>query len=167
MCHHLVRFLCALFCVSLLAPAATPQSPAPELLLILDASGSMWGRVEGEEKIVIARRVLKDLASKLADGSEVGLIAYDHRREGDCADIETVVPVGRLNRTRLASKVEGLNPKGKTPITQSIEQAIAAVEGRPDRIVVAPVRLEGRPKRESELDVAAGESREWVADFAQ
>ena len=38
---------------------ASDQAPADEtapLLLILDASGSMWGQIEGENKIVIARR---------------------------------------------------------------------------------------------------------------
>jgi Ca-activated chloride channel family protein len=101
-------------------------------LLILDASGSMWGRVGGEEKIVVARRVLRDLASKLPDQSQVGLIAYGHRREADCADIETIVPLGPLNRADLTARVDKLNPKGKTPITQSIDQAVAAVRKRSD-----------------------------------
>jgi Ca-activated chloride channel family protein len=121
-----------LLSVSVLAPAMAQQPSSSDLLLILDASGSMWGRAEGEEKIVIARRVLKDLTARLSDDADVGLIAYGHRREADCADIETVVPLGPLNRASLVSKVESLNPKGKTPITQSIEQAIAAVKGRTD-----------------------------------
>jgi Ca-activated chloride channel family protein len=68
----------------------------------------------------------------LPEDSDVGLIAYGHRREADCADIETIVPLGPLDRTDLVSKVEKLNPKGRTPITQSIEQAVAVVKGRPD-----------------------------------
>jgi Ca-activated chloride channel family protein len=125
-------FLTCLLAICLAAPASAQQANTNDLLLILDASGSMWARNGGEEKIVIARRVLKDLASRLPDGSAVGLIAYGHRREADCADIETIVPLGPLDRTELVSKVEKLNPKGKTPITQSIEQAIAAVKGRTD-----------------------------------
>jgi len=41
--------------------AGEAAAPAPPLLLILDASGSMWGQIQGENKIVIARRVLKEL----------------------------------------------------------------------------------------------------------
>jgi Ca-activated chloride channel family protein len=88
----------------------------------------MWGRAGGEIKIVTARKVLGELASTLPENSQVGLIAYGHRREADCADIETVVPMGPLDRASLASKVQALNPKGKTPVTQSIEQAVAAAK---------------------------------------
>ena len=78
----------ALLVLSLLGGGASAQEegPAAPLLLILDASGSMWGQIEGENKIVIARRVLGGLVDGLDEGSEVGVIAYGHRREGDCDD---------------------------------------------------------------------------------
>ncbi len=56
-------------------------------MLILDASGSMWGQVEGGNKIVIARRVLKNLVAGLSTEAEVDLLAYGHRQKGDCEDI--------------------------------------------------------------------------------
>ncbi|KAB2822884.1 MAG: hypothetical protein F9K51_07925, partial [Candidatus Dadabacteria bacterium] len=44
------------------ASARNGQTASPaELILILDASGSMWGQVEGENKIAIAKKVLVDL----------------------------------------------------------------------------------------------------------
>jgi Ca-activated chloride channel family protein len=110
--------------------AAAQDPPPSTLLLILDASGSMWGQIEGENKIVIARRVLGGLVDGLADGSEVGVIAYGHRREGDCEDIETVVPMGPLDKGALKRTVDGLNPKGKTPITRSVERAFDALASR-------------------------------------
>jgi hypothetical protein len=64
-----VSFLSSLVLVFLLAPVVPQHPPSNDLLLILDASGSMWGRAEGEEKIVIARRVLKDLASTSRNNS--------------------------------------------------------------------------------------------------
>jgi Ca-activated chloride channel family protein len=134
--HFILLFLGSLVTASLPAPVLAQQPSPNDLLLILDASGSMWGRNGGEEKIVIARRVLKDLATRLPDGSDVGLIAYGHRREADCADIETIVPLGPLDRADLVSKVEKLNPKGKTPITQSIEQAVASLKGRQDSATI-------------------------------
>ncbi len=109
---------------------AAQEAPPQALLLILDASGSMWGQIEGENKIVIARRVLGGLVDGLDDGSEVGVIAYGHRREGDCDDIETVVSIGPLDKGSVKRTVEALNPKGKTPITRSVERAFDALEGR-------------------------------------
>ncbi len=110
----------------LLAPGggtgAQDAPPAP-LILVLDASGSMWGQIEGENKIVIARQVLGELVDSLPDASEIGLVAYGHRSEGDCDDIETVVPLGPLDKASLKQTVSALNPKGKTPLTKSVHQA--------------------------------------------
>ena len=108
--------------------AGEEAAPAP-LLLILDASGSMWGQIQGENKIVIARRVLGELVDGLEEDSPVGVVAYGHRREGDCDDIETVVPIGPLDKVAVKATVDGLNPKGKTPLTRSVNQAFAALEG--------------------------------------
>ncbi|MFO7550644.1 MAG: VWA domain-containing protein [Haliea sp.] len=96
---------------------------AQNLLFIMDASGSMWGRVDGEPKIVLAREVLADLVTSLPDTTNAGLIAYGHNRKGDCEDIETLVPVAPLQREAMIARVGGLNPKGKTPITGAIAEA--------------------------------------------
>lgn len=108
-----------IFCLDATAQSAQGGT----LLLVLDASGSMWGQVDNENKIVIARRVLGNLVDELPDGAEVGVIAYGHRREADCDDIETVVSVGPLDRDLIKQTVGGLTPKGKTPITRSVQQA--------------------------------------------
>ncbi|MEM7355753.1 MAG: VWA domain-containing protein [Acidobacteriota bacterium] len=118
--------LCLLLVLAATPAGAEEAAPAP-LLLIFDASGSMWGQIEGENKIVIARRVLGELVDGLPDASEVGLVAYGHRKEGDCDDIETVVPLGALDKATLKTTVDGLNPKGKTPITKSVQQAFDVV----------------------------------------
>lgn len=117
---------------------------SPELLLILDASGSMWGQIEGTNKIVIARRALADLLAELPDGSPVGLIAYGHRREGDCADIEMVVPSGPLDRESMRGVVDDLDPKGKTPITAAIDMAVATIAegGAPTTLILVSDGLE-------------------------
>ncbi len=126
-CSTMLLAVCLLAAISIPSPAQEPDAPAP-LLLILDASGSMWGQIQGENKIVIARRVVGGLVDGLPDGQQIGLIAYGHRREGDCDDIETVRPMAVLNRESFKATVNGLNPKGKTPITKSVKQALALVE---------------------------------------
>ncbi|MGC1953104.1 MAG: hypothetical protein WA970_11140, partial [Gammaproteobacteria bacterium] len=50
----------ALSVVPCRAQAQTAPSGA-KVLFILDASGSMWGKVEGKEKIVVAREVMANL----------------------------------------------------------------------------------------------------------
>ncbi len=123
--------LSVLLVISMIGAAGpTPAEEAPDLLLILDASGSMWGQIQGENKIVIARRVLKDLIGGLPGDSELGLVAYGHRREGDCDDIETVAPLGPADKAALVARIDSLNPKGKTPITKAVGEAFSSVRGR-------------------------------------
>jgi Ca-activated chloride channel family protein len=120
-------FFCLVMVGGLIAPATASSSTT---LFVLDASGSMWGEIEGGHKIVIARDVFGKLVDDLPGDAEVGLIAYGHRREGDCSDIETLVPIGPLDMQQLKETVNGLNPKGKTPITASIQQAVDLLRDR-------------------------------------
>ncbi|MFO7883627.1 MAG: VWA domain-containing protein [Desulfobacteraceae bacterium] len=97
------------------------SAPAPSnIVFILDASGSMWGQVEGTAKIVIAKEVLSDLIRDLPDESIVGLVAYGHRRKGDCNDVEELIALGPLDKKVMINRIQELNAKGKTPISRSV-----------------------------------------------
>ena len=105
------------------APAGAPEQAADQdVMLVLDASGSMWGEVEGEAKIVAARRVVGGLLDSLPVSRQLGLVAYGHNRKGDCGDIEEVAAIG-ADRAAIRSAVDGLNPKGKTPLSASVKFA--------------------------------------------
>ncbi|MFO7931615.1 MAG: VWA domain-containing protein, partial [Desulfosalsimonas sp.] len=106
-------------------PSATSSqsqgsSRAANIMFILDASGSMWGEVEGRDKIAIAREVMAGLIRDLPDNTRAGLIAYGHRRKGDCKDVEELVQMSPLDKEGLIRIIQGLSPKGKTPITYSV-----------------------------------------------
>lgn len=139
-----LRFARAVLVASLLWPvvadpaAAAPAGPPRRVMLVLDASGSMWGQIGGEAKIVLARRALAGLVAGLPAGSEVGLVAYGHRRDGDCQDIETLLPLGPLAPGALDAKLAGLQPKGKTPIAGALQEALRLVKasGKPATVIL-------------------------------
>ena len=101
-------------------PAAAPAEYPGTIILILDASGSMWGQIDGTAKIEIAKDVLTDLVQKLPQDSAVGLVAYGHRKKGDCDDVEEIIALRQLDRKALISAIKQLVPKGKTPISRSL-----------------------------------------------
>lgn len=103
-------------------------SSAHDTMIVLDASGSMWGQIEGEAKISIAKNVVGDMLTEWDDNIGLGLIAYGHRRKGDCSDIETLVSVADGTAANVSTKVKTLNPKGKTPITASLRKAADALK---------------------------------------
>jgi Ca-activated chloride channel family protein len=68
-----------------------------KVVLVLDASGSMWGQIEGRSKIEIARDTVADLVAGWRPQNSLGLVGHGHRRKGDCADIETLIPSTTLD----------------------------------------------------------------------
>jgi Ca-activated chloride channel family protein len=107
----------------LVAQEAASKASKGKAIIILDASGSMWGTVPGGVKIDIAKKVIADLVPSIADGVEIGLMAYGHRKKGDCEDIELLVPPGAGNREAILKAVQGIVPKGKTPLCDSVLMA--------------------------------------------
>ena len=128
----------ALGAASLLS-AAQAQTPAPTskatsaasavpagagtTMLVLDASGSMWGQIQGRTKIDIAREAVGNMLQAWPRNQQLGLMAYGHRSKGDCADIEVLRQPGVLDAAAVQKTVNGLQPKGMTPITASVRMA--------------------------------------------
>ena len=103
--------------------ATAQEMPYPDTIIVLDVSNSMWGQIGGIAKILIAREVIGDLVTDLEEDIDFGLIAYGHRAKADCADIETIVPVGDLNPAGFKAAVNSLQPQGRTPLTAAVRQA--------------------------------------------
>ena len=113
--------LSALLILGLLLTLACPSlSNASKLVIILDASGSMWGQINGTAKIEIARSAFDELLGTLPADMEVGLVAYGHRVKGDCADIEELVSPAPLDAPALKAAVASISPKGMTPMAASV-----------------------------------------------
>jgi hypothetical protein len=91
------------------------------VIIIVDGSNSMWGRIGGTEKIVVARKVLSQVLAELPEKMQVGLAAYGHRQKESCQDIEILLPVGNHSRAELETAIAGVQPKGKTPITAALQ----------------------------------------------
>lgn len=131
-------FLIFLLNILLLVPitAAAEDKPSGNVMIVLDASGSMWGQIDGKAKITIAREVIDDMVSSWDENVRLGLIAYGHRKKGDCSDIQVLIPVGTLNRKDFIAAVNGLQPKGKTPLSQAVKDAAHAMRFEEDKATV-------------------------------
>lgn len=106
------------------------------LMLIFDASGSMWGQIDGKCKIEIAREAVGTIVKELPSNVNIGLVAYGHRRKGDCDDVETLISLGPLNADSFLKKVNSLNPKGKTPMYRSIRMTAESIRHLEDETTI-------------------------------
>ncbi|USQ75683.1 vWA domain-containing protein [Ornithinimicrobium cryptoxanthini] len=115
------------------ATGTTPDTTAStdgQLLLVLDASGSMRDEDgAGTPKIEGARSALDAVINDLGDDQQVGLRLFaSTESESDtaaaCADSELVVPVGTGNQAALSAAVQDYEPYGgETPIGYALQEA--------------------------------------------
>lgn len=120
------------------------SEPGEQVLLILDSSGSMWGQIDERAKYEIAHDVIDELLADWDARNTLGLMAYGHRREGDCTDIEMLAPLGTGHLDDVANGVSTVRPLGKTPITAALRQGAADIEasGAPGTIILLTDGLE-------------------------
>lgn len=126
-CATAIATLATSLLISLAANAQTSAPPsAPDqgqVMLVLDASGSMWGQMAGRSKIEIARSAVADMLAVWPSGQAIGLMAYGHRNKGRCDDIETLRVPSTTDKRDILQSVNALQPKGMTPITAAVRMA--------------------------------------------
>ncbi|MFC3884375.1 VWA domain-containing protein [Bacillus songklensis] len=98
--------------------------------IILDASGSMAGKVSGKTKMELAKEAIRDFASSLPQGTKVGLRVYGHKGSNEdkdkalsCQSSELVYSVSTYNEQQLQSALASFQPTGWTPVAKSLEEA--------------------------------------------
>jgi Ca-activated chloride channel homolog len=124
----------------------------------------MWGQIKGKAKIEIAREVVGNLVKTLPEETELGLMAYGHRRKGDCEDIELLIPVGKVDRSAFVAAVEEIIPKGMTPITASLELAAEGLGYKEQKATVILVS-DGLETCDADPCAAAKKLEELGVDF--
>ncbi|OYW52374.1 MAG: hypothetical protein B7Z31_12740 [Rhodobacterales bacterium 12-65-15] len=92
-------------------------------IIVLDASGSMWGQIDGRAKLEIAREALGTVLAGMDPATEIGLIAYGHREKGACGDIELVVPPAAGTAQAITDAANSMKFLGMTPLTDSVRRA--------------------------------------------
>lgn len=108
--------LSLLFCLIAGGAAAQPA------MLVVDGSASMWGRVDGRTRIGIARDAVAALMSGWPAERPVGLIAYGHRRAGECGDVEVLAPPAP-DPAAVTATLSGMMPRGRTAFADAVRLA--------------------------------------------
>ncbi|MBA3910881.1 MAG: hypothetical protein C0524_13655 [Rhodobacter sp.] len=102
---------------------SAPLAAEGKSIIVLDASGSMWGQIDGRAKLEIAREALGSVLAGLPAETELGLMAYGHREKGSCSDIELVVPPAAGTAQAITDAANAMNFLGKTPLTEAVRRA--------------------------------------------
>jgi hypothetical protein len=123
--------------------AISTTPPPNRLYLILDGSGSMLEELNGRTKFDIARSAIREIVAAMPDSTEIALRVYGHRKraldEGASEDTALELQMGKLDRGLFDATLDGLRPRGKTPMALSLIQAkqdLAVLGGQPVTVVL-------------------------------
>lgn len=103
--------------------------------IVVDASRSMWGRMDGEPKMAVAKGILQDVSYWFPKDLDLALRAYGSTSpsdSNDCADSALLVPFADENREPIRQAIAGLRPLGQTPIAYALKEAARDFGSRED-----------------------------------
>ena len=125
--------------------------------VILDASGSMLGRVGTHRRIELAHTALEQLVAQMPATTQIALRTYGRNRRNDCSDAELVRPLGPLDRAAFISDVRATIPvpEARTPLAFSIAQTAQDLHAATGNIMIVVVSdgdetCDGDPARAAE-----------------
>ena len=132
---HRSRILAALGTIIGLGLALMPPAGAAEnmdpTVVVLDASGSMLQKdVGGQTRMDAAKQATTEFVSEAPKDAQLGLVTYgtgtgssDAEKEAGCRDITVLARPGEKPSDALKNEVNGLQPRGYTPIGNSLLKA--------------------------------------------
>ena len=93
------------------------------IILTIDASGSMWGRLDDKPKYEIVRSSILTTLSQSPVPHRLGIVSYGHRYKRNCEDVELLLAPTPVKDANVPALLRNLQPRGKTPIAGSLELA--------------------------------------------
>lgn len=104
------------------------RNSGDKLLFVLDFSNSMSEYIEGKTKVSQVKELMRAILPQISMDTRVGLRVYGHTCNllayNACRSSELISPLGFNNRTQIESELSRLKPRGMTPITYSLKQAV-------------------------------------------
>ncbi len=125
----LILFLIPVFAYDVYTPKDfSYQNHGNKLLFVIDFSNSMSEHLEHQSKTNQVKTVLNKILPQISPSTQIGLRVYGHTcnviAHNACRSSELIVPLDYNNSLTISSSLKKLRPRGMTPITYSLKQAV-------------------------------------------
>ncbi len=118
MTRHLATLIVCL-ATACLPPAACAQEAVDHVVIVLDASGSMGGKLKGTDlsRMEAAKSALKEVLRQIAPSTRVGLLVFSAKGLKD----SWVFPLGPRDDARITTAIDRLQPGAGTPLGEYLK----------------------------------------------
>ena len=104
------------------------ENNSDKLLFVIDFSNSMGEYLEHKTKTNQVKELMYRILPQISPETKVGIRVYGHNCNilalNACRSSELLVPLGVNNSAQISDAISKLRPKGMTPITYSLKQAV-------------------------------------------
>lgn len=104
------------------------QQSGDKLLFVVDFSNSMGEFLEHKTKVNLVKNMLTTILPQISSDTKIGLRVYGHTCNllayNACRSSELLVPLAQNNSQEINTAISKLRPRGMTPITYSLKQAV-------------------------------------------
>ena len=104
------------------------EEAGDKLLFVVDFSNSMGEYLEHKTKVNQVKDMMARILPQISNDTKIGIRVYGHTCNvlayNACRSSELLVPLGANNSRQINNAISRLRPRGMTPITYSLKQAV-------------------------------------------
>lgn len=116
----------------------TTKQKQMNVVVLMDASGSMNGQLGNESKMDLAKAAIAKFAKDIPSDANISLITYGHvgsssksDKAASCSAIESMYPLSPYEAEKFTSSLNSFEAKGWTPLAGAIQKAEEQLQDYP------------------------------------
>jgi len=101
--------------------AAPPDAARPGVILVIDASRAMAGKIDGVSRMVAVGSALASNFVDFESRFNVGIVAYGNSTGKNCRATKVVKPLSVLQAAEHGTQIAILQPRGAAPLSRALQ----------------------------------------------
>ena len=111
-------------------PSSASAQSLESISIVIDASGSMWGKIGQLSKFRAAVDAIMQSSDDLVPQVEIGLTVFGHKTENECSGGETIIAPQLFDKEKFSNELLRIKPRGRAPLVATVKSAIELLRGK-------------------------------------
>jgi len=99
-----------------------------EKIIVMDMSGSMYGKIGDTLKIKQARDTAKEILNNVDENTQIGLVMMGGKRRKGCRNYRLAISPKKGTNDTVWNLIRHTEPRGKTPLARALQKAVQSLK---------------------------------------